>query len=198
MRIRGEGRGGWNEFNDTYGLQLSNCGIDSSDSADDLKIKVDGSLNHELQVEVDDADEGGGKYIPVEIEAPVRAKNSRGEWGDAIAYVRAMVIGPAVDKLMQLDGDGVTSICFTGDLEADPCWIKGEPSYYAEITDVAPSQGRGISDDGDAFWKSKPKGLAARRSAPVNPPSSKSSRKLPPKKGGGGISDGGPNDEMPF
>ena len=197
MRIRGEGRGGWNEFNESFGLQLSNAAIDGSDSEDELKIKVDGSIGHELRVEQDDADEGGGKYIPVEIEAPIRVKDSSGEWGDGIAYVRAMVLGPAVNKLLKLDKDGVTSICFKGALDAEPSFIRGEVCYYAEIDDVEPNQGRGSGND-DEFWKSKPRGLANRRSAPAKPASAAAASAKKGGKGKQGYSDPGPNDEMPF
>jgi hypothetical protein len=197
MRIRGEGRGSWNNFNEVWGLQLSNSAIDGSDSEDELKIKVDGSIGHELDIEHDDEDEGGGRYIHVEIEAPVRVKDSAGNWGDGLAYVRGFVLEEAVDKLLKLDEEGVTSMCFSGDLHAEPCWIKGtEPGYYVEISDVTPSQGRGSTDDDD-FWKSKPMRLANRKSGPVVKAGTLG-RKLPPKKGGTTISDGGPNDEMPF
>jgi hypothetical protein len=194
MRIRGEGRGEWKEFSDEYTLQVNACGIDGSDAEDELTIKVDGRINHELILEKDAEDEGGGRYIPVEIEAPVRGRDRQGNWGDLIAYVRAHVLDQAVDQLLKLDKEGVTNIRFTGRLQAHPEYLRDEPIYYAEITKVEPSQGRGGGND-DAFWSSKPKGLGKRKSGPVKPAS-------PAKKrggGGGGASGGGElNDEMPF
>ena len=195
-RVRGEGRGAWNEFNDTFGLQLNGAAIDGSDEEeDDAKIKVDGSFGHDLNVEHDSADEGGGQYIPVEIEAPVRGKNSQGVFDDLIAYVRAMVLGPAVDRLVDLDKEGVTNLCFSGSLDLDCCFIKGQPSFYAEIDKVEVSQGRGGNDDD--FWSAKPKGLANRKSSSPKrvaaPASSTAASARTRKKGGGG-----PDDPLPF
>ena len=196
-RVRGEGKGAWNEFNDTFGLQLNGAAIDGSDEEEDeAKIKVDGSFGHELEVQHDDADEGGGQYIPVEIEAPVRGKNSRGEWDDLIAYVRAMVLGSAADRLTELEGEGVTSFCFSGALDLDACFIKGQPSFYAEIDKVEVSQGRGGNDDD--FWSAKPKGLASRKSPKRVAAAPTSSAARAKKKGGGGEGGGGPNDPLPF
>jgi hypothetical protein len=119
-----------------------------------------------------------------------------------IAYVRGSVIGPAVDKLLELDKKGITSLCFSGDLQASPEFIKGEPAYYAYITDVAPSQGRGGDDD--AFWASKPRNLAAMRAAkkpaaaPAKTigaaPAPKSAAEARARKRGGGD----PDDPLPF
>jgi len=199
-RIRGEGKGAWKEFNEDYSLTLSSGAVDGSDDEEDsLKIKVDGSIGHELEVQQDDEDEGGGRYIQVEIEAPVRGKNSQGDWDDMIAYVRGSVIGPAVDKLLELDKKGITSLCFSGDLQASPEFIKGEPAYYAYITDIAPSQGRGGDDD--AFWAAKPRNLAAMRaakkqSAPAAPTKASQPPKPAPRKP---IGKGqGPDDPLPF
>lgn len=196
-RVRGEGKGEWKEFNDNFSLQLNGAAIDGSDvEEDDVKIKVDGSINHELNMEHDDADEGGGQYLPIEIEAPVRGKNSQGVFDDLLAYVRAMVLGPAADKLVELDKQGVTRICFTGDLDLDPRYIKDQPSYYAEITDVEPSRGRGGDDD--AFWSSKPMGLASRKSSAPKKVASPAGRHASTKKRGGPATSGGPSDPLPF
>lgn len=189
MRIRAEGRGYWKEFNEDWHLTARNAAVDGSDSEDQIKIKVDGRITHELQVEQDDEDEGGGRYIPVEIEATYRGKNSAGDWDDLIAYVRAMIIGPAVDKLLALDKQGHTNLCFSGDLKGTAVYVKDQPSFYAEIDDVQISQ-RGGGDD-DSFWGSKPIGLAKRKSAPVKA----APRKAPPRGGGGG---GDPDDPLPF
>jgi len=189
-RVRLEGSGGWNEWNNEVSLTASGCSVDGSNAEDKLKIKVDGSYGHSLEVQRDDKDEGSGRYIPVEIEATVRGRGSDGEWGDVIAYVQAMVIGKAVDKLIELDKQGITTICFTGDLLAEPQYIKNQPAFYAEIYDVEPSKGRGSSED--AFWNSKPRGLANRKGATV-----RSTSRLPAKKGGGS-SGGGPDDPLPF
>lgn len=193
-RIRAEGRGGWNEFNEEYTLTVSGCAIDGSDAEEELKLKVDGTIPHELKVEFDDEDEGGGKYIPIEIEAPYRGKDANGDWGDLIAHVQAMVLGKAVEKLLKLDKEGITHLCFTGDLDTTPRYISGEPAYYMEVNDVAPStKGGGNSD---AHWKSKPIGLAKRKGAQV--------KAQPPKPARKQISQqtrtdtAGPDDEIPF
>jgi hypothetical protein len=189
-RVRLEGAGNWNEWNNEVSLAVSGCSVDGSNAEDKLRIKVDGSYGHRLEVQKDDDDEGGGRYIPVEIEATVRGRGSDGEWGDVTAYVQAMVIGKAVDKLLEFDKANITTLCFSGDLVAEPQYIKDQPAFYAEIDDVEPSKGRGSSEDG--FWNSKPRGLANRKGAPV-----KSTSRLPAKKSGGG-SGGDPNDPLPF
>jgi hypothetical protein len=193
-RIRGEGKGTWNEFNEEFSLTLNGGAIDSSDEDEDnAKIKVDGSIGHELNIEHDDEDEGGGQYIPVEIEANVRKRVS-GNWGDAIDYVRAMILGPAVDKLMDFEKKGVTNLCFSGDLSLDAEYIKGQPAFYAEIDNVDVSKGR--TGDDDAFWSSKPRGLANRKSGPkrVATPARTGGAPKKPKKTSGG----GPDDPLPF
>lgn len=198
-RIRGEGKGSWNDFNDDWFLQINGAAIDGSEEEDALTIKVDGRIEHEIEVAEDDPDEGGGKYAPVEIEAPVRGKNDRGDWDDLTAYVRAMVLGPAVDQLIELDRQGVSQLCFSGNLDLDATFIKGQPSYYAEITNVTASQGRG--GDEDAFWSSKPKGLANRKaSAPAkSAPASQAnpSRSATSKRRSGGV-EKELDDKLPF
>jgi hypothetical protein len=194
-RIRCEGRPSWNPFDDSHTLTI-NGGVDLSDLEDQLTIKVDGSIDHELEIEKDDADEGGGRYIPVEIRAPARGKDDQGNWGNVIVYVRAMVIGDAVDQLIDLEQKATPSYCFTGNLTAEPDYVRDQPAYYAEITSIEVSKKGGGESSEDAFWNAKPRGLANRKSMPVK------SRKdngghADPKKRGGGV-DPDLNEDLPF
>lgn len=179
-RVRVEGRPSWNEYQGEYSLTI-NGGVDLSDKADSLKLKADGTYEHELKIQKDE----GGNYVHIKLESPTRKKDAQGEWFDDHVNVLTMALHPCVEKLKQFEADGITEIWFLGDLDTDPAWSEGsdDPGFYIEATEVGVSETRTESN----FWGSKPKGLANRKApAPV---------KKPAKKGNGGKD---LNDEVPF
>ncbi len=180
-RVRVEGRISWGKYDGQDALTIGNCAIDLSDEPDKTKLKADGAFDSDLETN-EDGD------IPVRLESPTRAPDKSGEWVDTITMVTVLALGPCGKKLIDLEQEGNTNVCFTGDFALEPEFFPGvdEPGFYMEAYEVIPVAARGAETD---FRTARSRGLAKRKSPAVKPQKKKSS-------GGAGKKD--PDDELPF